>query len=102
MKKEKKEKKTTETKASAKGFKETVTKITEKVPAWLRRVQSELAKLVVLIEKAQAAIEKLEAALSVGKLLKKDRETLRLLRKQVKAMNAYKAVLEERIRKAQA
>lgn len=87
-----------------KGVKETVDKIKEtvatKVPAWLKRVKSELAKLVVLIEKINAQIEKFEALLALGKLAKKDKESLRLLKKQAKAMNAYKAVLEERIAKA--
>lgn len=68
--------------------------VVKKVPAFLRRMQSELAKLKALIEKAQAFVDKLA---SLPALNKDQKVQKRLLEKQVKAMKAYEAALQARI-----
>lgn len=90
---------------NARGVKETVEKITEivkKVPGWLKRLQAELKNLIDKLTKLDAMIDKIEQLLAAKKATKEDKANLRLLKKQRKAMAAYKAVLEERLCKAEA
>lgn len=92
-------------KKQAKGVKETVEKITDavkKAPAWLKRLKSELEKLIEKLVKLDAMLEKLETLVALKKATKEDKENLRLLKKQKKAMVAYRDVLEERLCKAEA
>jgi len=69
-------------------------------PQWLIRVKAELKQLVERFIKLQAFLEKLEALIKDKKATAKDKENYRLLSKQKKAMESYKAILEERIAKA--
>jgi len=71
-----------------------VTDAVKKIPAFLKRMKSELEKLMVLIEKAEAAI----AAFEGFKFLTKEQKVQkRLLEKQVKAMKAYRDALQARV-----
>jgi inactivated superfamily I helicase len=90
---------------NARGVKETVEKITEivkKVPAWLKRLQAELKQLIDRLTKLDAMLDKLEGLVAEKMATKEDKPNLRLLKKLCKAMAAYKAVLEERLCKADA
>lgn len=92
-------------KAQDKGVKETVDKIVDavkKVPAWLKRLQAELKQLIERLTKLDAMLDKLDGLVAAKKATKEDKANLRLLKKQKKAMTAYKAVLEERLCKAEA
>lgn len=89
-------------KKQAKGVKETVGAVVGKIPAWLKRLQSELEKLIEKLVKLDAMLEKLETLVALKKATKEDKENLRLLKKQKKAMVAYRDVLEERLCKAEA
>lgn len=92
-------------KAQAKGVKETVEKIADavkKIPAWLKRLQAELKQLIERLTKLDAMLDKLDGLVAAKKATKEDKANLRLLKKQKKAMAAYKAVLEERLCKAEA
>ena len=93
------------TKAAPRGAKETVDKIVEavkKIPAWLKRLQAELKQLIERLTKLDAMLDKLDGLVAAKKATKEDKANLRLLRRQKKAMVAYKAVLEERLCKAEA
>ena len=79
-----------------------VTEAVKKVPQWLVRVQAELRQLIERLEKLDAMIEKLKKLLDDKTATKLDKENYRLLSKQRKAMAAYRAVLEERVSKANA
>lgn len=71
-----------------------VTDVVKKIPAFLKRMKAELEKLVVYIEKAEAAL----AALSGLQLLTKEQKAeKKLLEKQVKAMKAYRDALQARV-----
>lgn len=71
-----------------------VTDVVKKIPQWLKRAKAELEKLMVLIEKAEAAL----AALAGLQLLTKEQKAeKRLLERQVKAMRGYKDALKARI-----
>lgn len=71
-----------------------VTDAVKKIPAFLKRLKSELEKLLVYIEKAEAAL----AALAGLQLLTKEQKVQkRLLEKQIKAMKAYRDVLQARV-----
>ena len=79
-----------------------VTEVVKKVPQWLVRVQAELRQLIERLEKLDAFLEKLKKLIDDKTATKEDQENYRLLSKQRKAMGAYRAVLEERISKANA
>lgn len=71
-----------------------VTDVVKKIPAFLKRMKKELEKLMVLIDKAEAAI----AAFDGFKFLTKEQKVQkRLLEKQVKAMKAYRDALQARV-----
>lgn len=71
-----------------------VTDVVKKIPAFLKRMKAELEKLVGYIEKAEAAL----AALAGLHLLTKEQKAeKKLLEKQVKAMKAYRDVLQARV-----
>jgi DNA-binding transcriptional regulator GbsR (MarR family) len=71
-----------------------VTDVVKKIPAFLKRMKTELERLVGYIEKAEAAL----AALAGLQLLTKEQKAQkRLLEKQLKAMKAYRDVLAERV-----
>lgn len=92
-------------KKQARGVKETVEKIVDavkKIPGWLKRLQAELKQLIDRLQKLDAMIDKLDGMVVAKKATKEDKANLRLLKKQRKAMDAYKAVLEERLCRAEA
>ena len=71
-----------------------VTDVVKKIPAFLKRMKAELEKLIGYIEKAGAAL----AALAGLQLLTKEQKAeKKLLEKQVKAMKAYRDVLQARV-----
>lgn len=71
-----------------------VTDVVKKIPAFLKRMKAELEKLIGYIEKAEAAL----AALAGLQLLTKEQKAeKKLLEKQVKAMKAYRDVLQARV-----
>ena len=71
-----------------------VADVVKKIPAFLKRMKKELEKLVVLIEKAEAAIVAFEG---FKFLTKEQKVQKRLLEKQVKAMKAYRDALQARV-----
>lgn len=84
-------------KKAAEARKIDVTKIVEtvkKIPAFLRRMKSELAKLTALLAKAEAALAAFDG---LGSLTKEQKVQKRLLARQVKAMKAYKDALAARV-----
>lgn len=84
-------------KKAAEARKIDVTKIVEtvkKIPAFLRRMKSELAKLAELLAKAEAALAAFDG---LGSLTKEQKVQKRLLARQVKAMKAYKDALAARV-----
>lgn len=84
-------------KKAAEARKIDVTKIVEtvkKIPAFLRRMKSELAKLAELLAKAEAALAAFDG---LSSLTKEQKVQKRLLARQVKAMKAYKDALAARV-----
>lgn len=80
-------------------IKEKVVDTLKKVPAWFTRVQKELAQLVERLQKLQEFLDKLSKLIASKQATKDDKENFRLLSRQKRAMEAYKAALDARVAK---
>lgn len=74
-----------------------VAAVAVKIPAWFKRVQTELKKLIENLTKLDMMIDHLSALVEAKTASKKDKDNLKMLMKQRKAMAAYKDALEARV-----
>lgn len=71
-----------------------VSEVVKKIPAFIRRMKSELEKLLALLEKAESALQAFE---HIKFLTKEQKAQKRMLERQVKAMRAYRDALSARV-----
>ena len=80
--------------------KETAKETIKKLPQWITWLISELEKLLDRINKVQAMIDTLAILVERGTATKEQKEELRLLQRQKRAMDAYADALKARKAKA--